>query len=178
MKRFTSHYIFCSYENILKRTVIEQNEQNKITNIIHLDQHLFEPEHTVFVDGIISSEIVSLKENVSDKKLNSIKKEYQYIDVSSELNFRNLIQQSNKQLVLDFGRNNTEIINSKLNNITHNLKDLSIIEIIASCTSLPSYIADKNTVIKMNNTTSLINWTNIDFQTMKATPKTKIRDLE
>ncbi|MDD3320645.1 MAG: hypothetical protein PHS59_04290 [Paludibacter sp.] len=176
MKRFSSQLIFCSPEKILRRTVIEQDDQNKISHFISLDQSVYEPAQTQFFDGIISSEIVSLKENISIEKLDKTKNEYHYFDLSTELISSEIISDG-KPLLFDFGKNNTEIINSKFKLVSTFLNRFTIFEIIAACTSLPAQIAAKNSILKVNNISSLILWSNVDFSTMKLTEKTFIRFL-
>ena len=84
MKRFTSHLIFISPDSLKKRTVVELDDQNKISNVFHLDENNSEPSQTQFFDGIISSEIVSVKQFLSNEELIEIKKKYHYFDLSEE----------------------------------------------------------------------------------------------
>ncbi|NDP20995.1 MAG: hypothetical protein GZ091_07945 [Paludibacter sp.] len=62
MIRFASQLVFCSPQQILRRTVIEQNEKNTITRIFSLDESVAESAQTSFFNGIISSEFISLKQ--------------------------------------------------------------------------------------------------------------------
>ena len=58
MTRIGSQLTFCSPQQILRRMLVERDEQDKITGIKSLDEGLVETAQTLFFDGIISTEIV------------------------------------------------------------------------------------------------------------------------
>ncbi len=176
MKRFTSHLIFISPDKLQRRTVVELDDQKKISNIFQLDENNSEPSQTQFLDGIISSEFVSVKQFLSNENLIRIKKKYHYFDVSEE--FVDIdINPSQKALLLDFGNNSYELINSKINRLYDSLKQFSISEIISSCTYLPALLTKNNSTIELNNKINLLQWNNTDLLNMRITNKTFVKLL-
>lgn len=175
MKRFTSQLIFISPEKWQRGTVVELNDQNIISDIFNLNEKNFEPSQTQFYDGIISSGFISIKQHFSDKDLIEIKKKYHYFDLSEE--FAKIdINPSEEILLLDFGNNCYESINSKINRLSDSFKQFSMSEIISSCTYLPALLTN-NSTIKLNQKTNLVQWNNIDLQNMKITDKTFVKLL-
>lgn len=175
MIRFSSQLVFCSPQQILRRTVIEQNEKNTITRIFSLDESIAESAQTSFFNGIISSEIVSIKQFSKDAT-DQLDSDYQYIDFSEVIPVKQIVP-SGKPLILDFGSNNTEAINRKLSTLASILVDFSIVDIIAAVTYYPAIIAGKINSVQENNSTRLLLWENIDFSNNRLTEKTRIRFL-
>lgn len=175
MIRFSCQLVFCSPQQILRRMVIEQNKKNKITRIFSLDESVVESAQTFFFNGIISSEIVSIKQlsGVATAQLHS---DYQYFDFSELIPLKQIIP-SGKPLILDFGLNNTEEINKKLSDLASILIDFSLYDIISAMTFYPALIAGKKNAIQENNSTRLLLWENIDFNKYKLMEKTRIRFL-
>src|ERR1035437_5686425 len=112
MIRAGSQLTFCSPDEILRRTVVELNDQKIITRIFSLDEGNVEPAQTLFFDGILSAEIVSLKQNAG-AYISGLLKDYFYLDFSVILPSV-VIKQSDKPLIIDFGTNSPEIINNLL----------------------------------------------------------------
>ena len=176
MKRFSSQLIFCSPDKILKNTLIEQDDKNKNTNFIQLDQSLYEPAQTLFFDGIISTVILSLKESLGKENINQFINNFQYLDLSEKL-ISEQIKPSDKPLLIDFGTKNIETANSKLKKVSTFLYGFSTLEIIAACTYLPNKIVGDYSTPDLNNVCSFILWENIDFRSMRISKKTHIRYL-
>ncbi len=176
MKRFTSHLIFISPDKLLKRTVIELDDRNKISNIYNLDEYASELSQTQFYDGIISTGFVSVKQVLSSETMIEIKNNYHYLDLSEESPNLDIIQ-SEKKLLLDFGDNGYDLINSKINRLADTLKQFSISEIINSCTYLPALLTNKNSIMALENKTHLLQWNHVNLQDMKITDKTVIKLL-
>jgi hypothetical protein len=82
MKRLSSQLVFCDANSLLRSTVVEQNDDNVITDIIDLSTRQSETAHTVFYDGVISGEIISLKQYLSNDQLLEITKGIVYLDLS------------------------------------------------------------------------------------------------
>lgn len=176
MIRFSSQLVFCSPQQILRRTVIEQNEKNTITRIFSLDESIAESAQTLFFNGIISSEIVSIKQSLTEEINVQLKADYQYLDLSVAIPVENIIP-SGKPLILDFGSNNTDEINWKFSVLASILVDFSIVDIIAAVTYYPAIIAGKTNAIQVNNSIRLLLWENIDFSNNRLMEKTRIRFL-
>jgi len=176
MIRFASQLVFCSPQQILRRTVIEQNEKNTITRIFGLDESLAESAQTSFFNGIISSEFISLKQNLNEAILAKLCADYQYIDLSDELILKPVIS-LNKPLILDFGLNNIDQINKKIDVLLSVLTGFSITDIIAACTYFPAIVSGKASTIQVNNTTQLVLWENINFRTYQFNENTSVKFL-
>lgn len=175
MKRFCSQFTFCSPSKILRQTVIEQNQENIITDIFNLNNLHSETSHTLFLDGIISNEIFSLKEHLKLASLQEIRENYQYIDLSE--NNISILEPYNNPLVIDFGTSSTERINQILKNSFLFLHKFSIMEIIAACTYYPLLIANRQPVIEPGSKSNLILWRGVNLVTKKITDKIKIERI-
>ena len=175
MIRAGSQLTFCSPDEILRRTVVELNEQKIITRIFNLDEGNVEPAQTLFFDGILSSEIVSLKQNTG-AYISCLFKDYNYVDFSLSLP-TNGIKQSDKPLIIDFGTNSPEIINNLLPQFTPFLEEFSIVEIIAACTYYPSVVLGCSAGLKENFCTGLILWEKVDLSKMSLLITTHIRKI-
>jgi len=163
MKRFFSQKIFCSPDRILRNTVLEQNDENLTTRFISLDEENHETSQTIFYNGIISSEIISVKIrnlNIDTNKLNS---DYQYIDINEDFAEISIIK-STKPLIIDFGTENILAINNILKNKYQVLSSLSLIEVIAGCTYNPNKLLNLSNGIMLNNKTNLICWDSLNKQ--------------
>ncbi|MDR3652534.1 MAG: hypothetical protein P4L34_06145 [Paludibacter sp.] len=176
MIRIGSQLTFCSPQNIIKRTVVEQDEQNRVTSIFSLDDINVESEQTVFYDGILSAEIISIKQHTSTKDIESLVANYNYFDFS-ELIPDCKIAQTDKQLVLDFGTNSFDKTNRILSQIIPSLSTFSIFEIIAACTYYPASILGIKPELTENRCTKLSLWENVDLINKCLTPGTKIRQI-
>lgn len=176
MIRVASQLTFCSPEKILRRVVLERDEQNVINRIFSLDDSPFESAQTLFFDGIISAEIVSLKQNISSKKIESLVSDYTYFDLSKEAEIFE-IQTSNKPLLLDFGTDLIEEINVILAKLANKLPDVPVFDLIAACVYFPQVLLGKHTDLIINRQTNLILWENIDLPNRRLIPTSKIRKI-
>jgi hypothetical protein len=176
MNRFSSQLVFCSPQKILRRTVVEQNKKKIISNLINLDNQLVETSNTQFLDGILSTEIISLKQILSDDELLKISENFQYIDIQNDTINEKFIPSENP-LILDFGTNEVNEINPILSKIAGSLANFTIFEIIAACVYFPSIILGKPALLDENPKTDLILWENIDLVNKKITNLSKLINL-
>ena len=177
MKRIASHFCFCSPDRILRRMVIEQDENYVVNRIFGLDEGNVESANTLFFDGILSAEVISLKEHTKFENPERIIKDYDYYDFS-EVVPTTAIQRSNKSLLLDFGTNNCHAITEKLHLLTTFLCDYSVFEIIAACTYFPALVLKKQAELTAPICTKIILWENIDLIGKKITQHSSIREIE
>lgn len=176
MIRVGSQFTFCSPENILKRTAIEQDEQHIITGFFSLDDGSVETAQTLFFDGILSSGIVSVKQNSPVKDRSNLLKNYQYYDFSESLpSFE--IKQTNKPLIMDIGTNSPDKINKLLPRLFQVLTDFSIFDIIAACTYYPSLLLGKKAGLAVNHRTPILLWENINLTEKKLSDITFVREI-
>jgi len=174
MKRIASQLTFCSPLEILCRTVVEQDEYKVVTRLFSLDENNVESSQTLFFDGIISAEIISVKENmILSEKIIS---DYKYIDVSGEL--PTVIIPSEKSLLLDFGTNSVEKINYKFKSLAPALTSFSAFDIIAACTYFPALVVGKTASLSRNRNTRLLLWEGLDLVNKRITDYIRIREID
>lgn len=177
MTRFASQLIFCSPHQILSRTVVEQDERQIVTDLFSLDDRMAESSHTQFFDGILSAEIISLKQNVSQRDLIVLVKEYQYIDFSEHILKREIIPEGGKILLVDFGTDSTGFINEFIPRMAQVLSGFSVFDLIAACTYYPAKILGKPAGLSLNLHTQLLLWQQVDFANKRITEATRIKML-
>lgn len=176
MKRVGSQLCFCSPALILRRMAVEQNDENTITRIFNLDDGIVESANTLFFDGILSAEIVSLKQSGVTHLSEKVMVDYQYIDTSEEIPTKEIIWES-KPLLLDFGTDSFLQINKSLAQLAPLLSSFSIFEIIAACTYHPALVLNKTGELCENRTTRLLLWENVDLLNKRITKRTHIREM-
>lgn len=176
MKRVGSQLCFCSPALILRRMAVEQNNENTITRIFSLDDGIVESANTLFFDGILSAEIVSLKQSGATHLSEKLIDDYQYIDISEEIPKQNITPGS-KPLILDFGTYSPLKINKLLTHLAPVLSSFSIFEIIAACTYYPALTLNKTGELCENRTTRLLLWENVDLLNKRITKRTHIREM-
>lgn len=176
MIRFGSQLTFCSPERILKRSFVELDEQDTISGIFSLENGIVESAQTLFYDGILSAEIVSLKQNIIWKQNENSLKDFQYYDFSEIHSFEEIFK-TDKPLVLDFGTNSPAKINNILPYLTRALDSFSIFDIIAACSYYPSLLLGKTAGLIERNKAKLILWENVDLIQKRLTIDTSIRQI-
>jgi len=138
-----------------------------------LDENAVESAQTLFFDGIISTEIISVKEKVSD--LYSLVSAYNYIDLSCGIPTE--IVASEKPLFLDFGTHSPEKINQILAALAPALTDYSMFEIIAACCYFPALAIGETSSLSVNRKTKLLLWEGSDLVNKRITKQTRIREI-
>ena len=176
MKRVGSQLCFCSPELILRRMAVEQNDEDTITRIFSLDDGIVESANTLFFDGILSAEIVSLKHSGATLLNEKLMDDYQYINISEEIPTKE-IALGLKPLILDFGTDSPLQINESLAQLAPLLSSFSIFEIIAACTYYPALALNKTGELCENRTTRLLLWENVDLLNKRITKRTHIKEM-
>jgi hypothetical protein len=174
--RVASQLTFCSPQQILRRTVVEQDDRKVVTAVFSLDDCAVESAHTLFYDGIISAGIVSVKQRVPKLGINKLISDYQYIDLTETIPTEK-IHRTDKPLLLDFGTDVINEINPKLSLLASLLEMVSAFEIIAACTYYPAVVCGTNSILAENIITDLLLWENIDLINNSISNKTKIRRI-
>jgi len=176
MIRVGSQLVFCSPGFVYRRMVVELNDRNIIENIFSLDEGNVETANTLFYDGILSSGIVSLKQNAVTENFSNLITGYQYFDFSeSHSSFD--VKLTDQPLILDFGTTMPDNINALLPHLSQVLSYLSVFEIIAACTYYPSLLTGRAPGLKEKQYTDLILWENVDLSEKKLTANTRIREM-
>jgi len=176
MIRVGSQLTFCSPDKILRRAVVELNEQNIIKNIFSLDDLNVESSHTLFYDGIMSAEIVSVKQQIPADRLSEAIKDYHYLEFSEHTPLT-VINRSEKPLIIDFETESTDKINSLLPYLARAFSAFSLFEIIAACTFYPSILLGRSAELSVNQTTRLMLWENADLVFKRLTVDTFIQEM-
>lgn len=161
---------------ILRRAVVERNEQNIVTQLFSLDEGNVEAARTFFFDGILSTEIVSLKQNNQVDKISSQLKDYKYIDLTTNPSILEIVPTS-KPLVLDFGTNSTNEINIFLQHLAPELYAFTIFEIIAACTYYPFLLHGGTPELTVNRFSTLMLWEDVDMIHKKLIASSHVREM-
>ena len=164
MKRVFCQQIISSPDNILHNTVVEQDDQNRIINLINLENQIAETSNTLYFDGIISSEIISVVLNIENETIDKIR-DYQYVNLNT-INKDKLILRGIKPLLIDFETNDLSIVNTVLTEKFYLLENFSDLEIIAACTFYPNLYLHFSKEIKISYQTQLLHWKRINFSTV------------
>jgi len=174
MIRLASQLLFCSPSEILWGVVVERDDLNIITRIFRVDENLAESAQTLFFDGIISGEIVSLKQNVSNEDLTYKIRDYNYVDLSSRVSD---IKRTDKPLILDFGTDSFDEINSRLSACAAALADISMFDLIAACVFYPALAIQRNADLAVGRQTELLLWENSDLLNKRFTQAVRVRKI-
>ena len=177
MTRVASQLTFCSPDQILRQTVLEIDEHQFISEIFSLETQRVESAKTLFYDGIISMELVSIKQQVSTSAIPTLMANYRYIDLSSMLLTENILP-SNKPLILDFGTTAPFEINRLLALNYPRLKSFNIFDIIAATVYYPAKLLGIQCLMKEGLQAKLILWKNVDLVNKKQTEITNIMEIE
>lgn len=176
MKRFASQITFCAPDKILRRNVVEQDENNIVTNRFGLDEQRVESSHTAFFDGIISCGIVSLQQQTAGNIRIIPLEDYNYIDLSANNQNKKILKDS-KPLILDFGGAGATEISQQLQLWTDKLSDFSVFEIIAACTYYPAVVLGLNARLEIGVQSQLILWQQVDLVNKRITGNINIKFL-
>ena len=176
MIRVGSQLTLCSPDKILRRTVVEQDERNMITGIFNLDDLNVEPSNTLFFDGILSAEIISLKQHIPIERIAEKLRNYQYLDLSTDNSLSGFIR-SKKPLIIDPGTDSIEKLNSQFSRLVGVLSDCSIYEVIAACTYYPALLLEIPCELAVNRITGLLLWENVDLLNKKLAVDTCVLEI-
>ena len=171
-----SQLTFCSPGNILRRTAVEKDERGVVSRIFSLDESYVESAHTLFYDGIISSEIVSLKQHVSREKIAELTADYCYVDASED-NFSEKIINHANPIILDFGGLTLKEINRKLAEIAQQCSSIPVFDVIAGCVFYPALLLGYEAQLTKGRQTKLLLWEHTDLVNKTLTVSTKIQEF-
>lgn len=156
--------------------VVQRDEQNLITDFYCLDDNSVESAQTLFFDGIISAEIISLKLNCDSRDIAKLRDKYCYYDFSEQV-FAFEYDNNDKPLLLDFGTNSIAEINLKLANLAQINSTISIVDLIASCVYYPALVLEQEPNLKKGRRTGLLLWEKIDLINKTLTPDSGVRQV-
>lgn len=176
MKCFASQLIFSSPEQIFRSSAIKLNSEGIISNIYNLMDLQVESANTLFFDGIISSEIISLKHNSINAIQSNYLSDFNYFDFSEEI-IKHQLAISEKPLVFDFGNNSISEINRKIKLLSPLLSSFSIFDIIAACVYYPALILGLEPTLTENRKTDLLIWQGLDLVNKKLRTNSHITIL-
>jgi len=171
-----SQLTFCSPGNILRRTAVEKDERDVVSRIFSLDESHVESSHTLFYDGIISSEIVSLKQHVSSEKIAELTTGYHYIDFS-EANISAKISDDMSPVIFDFAGSTLNEINRKLTVIAQQCSAIPIFDVIAGCVFYPALLLGYEAQLTKGRQTKLLLWEHTDLVNKTLTVSTKMQEF-
>lgn len=174
MKRVGAQLIFCTPEIILRNHVIELNDEGLITNIFDLQTQQTETANTLFYNGIISTQIISLKQNLSESDFNKMVSNIQYINLTTK-NIKP--DHITNDMIVDFGTDNITEINKLLKDNFNLISILKINELINSCCYLPQQFIKPSAKIQISNQVQLLLWEGFNLATQQINSTIRISKI-
>ena len=174
MKRFTAHLIYPSAGFELLRSVVELDESGMITGVISLDNTSVEPAFTLFLDGIITPGIVSIREFTKKGEKTPDLTNYHYLDLSDGEVLPEVIN-TDLPLIIDFGTSNLSRANKIIEKFASS--GFSIRQLVDACIFHPAEALGICVDVNVGNKTNLIRWQNVDVLNRKTTPLTRLEEL-
>lgn len=162
MRRISSQFILISPTSILQNHVVELNSEGAVCQLIDIVKQIAEPAQTLYYNGIISAEIVSLRSHFSTKEINELSLTYNYINISN-LSTESCVELNENPLVIDFETNNLNEISQIINNKKNVFSKLNVFQLISACTYYPIQILDLQKQIRVTNCPELVLWSGIDL---------------
>ncbi len=162
MRRISSQFILISPTSILQNHVVELNSEGVVCQLIDIEKQISEPAQTLYYNGIISAEIVSLRNNFSPKEINELSLTYNYINISN-LSTESCVELNENPLVIDFETNNLKEVSQIINNKKNVFSKLNIFQLISACSYYPIQILDLQKQIRVSNSPELVLWNGIDL---------------
>lgn len=176
MKRVGSQLIYCSPDKLLRSSVVEQDEDGYVIQFFDLQREHSETAQTLFFDGIISAEIISLKQYLSAKQIVELGERYNYMDISDN-NLTEISDFSDKPFVLDFGTNDITTINNILKNRNRGFVHFNAVQLITACSYLPIEILNLPLHIQSGQKPNLLLWQGFDISSKKVRSQIRIIPL-
>jgi len=174
VKRFSAHVI-CALAGVeLLRTVVEL-ENGLVVGIISLDNTSVETAHTLFVDGMITPGLISIKEEnkVESSKVPDLTN-FNYIDLSDGTGLPEVIN-TDLPLIFDFGTSNLPLVNKIIGKLADS--GFSLLDLVNACIFHPSQVLGISSDIRVGHKTNLIHWRNVDLVNRKLTSLTRLEKV-
>jgi len=162
MRRISSSFLLISPTNIVQNHVIELKSEGVVNQLIDIEKQIAEPAQTLYYNGIISAEIVSLRSHFSQNEINELSLTYNYINISN-LSTESCVELNENPLVIDFETNNLKEISQIINNRKNVFSKLNVFQLISACTYYPIQILDLQKQIRVSNRPELVLWNVIDL---------------
>lgn len=175
MKRFSSQLLFCTPETLKRKTVVEQDDDGRISKLIDLETRAVETAGTIFYDGVISCSPISLSLRLTDDDISRLPEKYEYLSLKTTL-AKKFKHQTDKKTIVDFGTENGEEINNLLKVNAGYLDFLDIISLIAGSVYFPAIIAGLEPGCNEGKPTHIFLWQGIDMLNFKL-KNTSVADL-
>ena len=162
MRRISSPFLLISPTSILQNHVVELNSEGVVSQLIDIEKQIAEPAQTLYYNGIISAEIVSLQNHFTPQEINELSLTYNYINISN-LSTDSCVKLNENPLVIDFETNNLNEISQIINNRKNVFSKLNVFQLISACTYYPIQILDLQKQIRVTNCPELVLWSGIDL---------------
>jgi len=172
--RIASQFAFSTPSITLRRHVLEFDEAGILSNLFSLDNQRVESAHTLFLDGIVSTQFTSLKMIMSPSEICHLTEDYYYIDVCAD----NIMPtRSHQPLILDFGSINAVEINSRLPKLESLIPHYSLYKIIAACVYYPALLVGKEVELAIGKKFVPLLWQNVDLVNKRILTGTCLKSL-
>jgi hypothetical protein len=156
--------------------MLELDNENKVTQILDLNNQQTETAQTIFYNGIISSSIISLEKRLNTEQIFLISEEYNYINLLTDFVHPDL-SLNKKKLILDASTEDPQTFSFALRTNYEKLKQFGIYEIISASTYIPALIAGIKTEINILSITKPILWQNCNLTNKLLTINTKLTSV-
>jgi len=175
MKRFASQWLLCSDLSVLKNHMIEIEDNKQIVQLADLNSRSAETAGTVFLNGIIAPEVVSLSlKNIPDEKvLTAGYGLFRAVNGRIVELFRGLTD----KFIIDFGTEDVNEITALIQSNNMIIREISLEHLIHACTYAPASFLQNDVIIKSGALTGLSVWENVDFKNHLLTVNTQVRYL-
>lgn len=157
MQRLACQLVFCDPHRIIRQGCVERNEVGEIVAIYSLHDRTSEPSNTLFLDGILSRKIISLKKKLRPEQLEEVKKNYQYLDLSEFLDEALPISNS-KPILIDFGTSDLDTIHQIIKKHSKVITAIPTLDFITASVYLPSILAEEISGLEIGMRTELLLW--------------------
>lgn len=175
MKRFTAQWMLSHDRSILRNRMIELTDRNEIVQLVDLNHVAVETANTIFLNGVIAPEIVSINQRSIPEE--SIRASGMGLFSIRNAKFEKVIQGETDDFILDFSTEDSNEINSVIKNNFEFLAGYSLEDIIFACTYAPALLVQKDNPLKAGNITKLSFWADVDFVNHKLGASTKLSHL-
>ncbi|MBN2766321.1 MAG: hypothetical protein JXR27_08110 [Paludibacteraceae bacterium] len=164
------HLLMTAPDSLLRRTVLELTNDFVFNRLIAIDSINAEPACTFFFDGIISNNIISLKEK--GYNTNNIPEKYIYLNIASD-SLPNISSQ-NKLLIIDAETEDPVTFSQHLQKHFSTLSVFSIPQIIAAACYYPAELCNLANRIENGNTVKPLLWSDTHLPSQQITAHTKV----
>lgn len=175
-KRYCAQLTYCSPQKFLRRTVLEYTNEKCISQLFAVEATNVEPANTLFLDGVISAGIVSLKMHLSAAEIKEKCVGYKYVDLTEAFDVIDW-QNETEKYIFDAGTQDVSELNLLFRKILPALPAFSLNQFVAGFVYFPSVLLGNDSELTLYTKTDLVLWQNVDLPNKKTTPNLLLKRL-